>query len=358
MAGFFAHLLLQKRGPRRYLGNRTKRILLPFVLFWPILYVIISTLWFWGGKTAGRLPAVGYAESDAAYTPLEIGAYLATQPRLWFEHFSLLHLWFLYYLVLFYAATGLLLSGARLLPTASERVMGCLDRLFRNAVQSRWRVLFLSLLLLPGMLLMRIWSVDTPNDSAVPELGSTVYYGTLFSLGWMLHRAPELLQSLTRHWPQHLLGATVILVLSFFPVEIAEAFGGQRAWFGRPGVHSFYQAIYGVGTALYIMGFMGMFQKLANRPTPFWRYVADSSYWIYLVHLPLIVAWQIAVYPLAWPSALKYLGGCLVVVPILFLSYRICVRSTWLGRLLNGRRYPFQWAWIPSPEPVTRKAMP
>jgi peptidoglycan/LPS O-acetylase OafA/YrhL len=44
---------------------------------------------------------------------------------------------------------------------------------------------------------------------------------------------------------------------------------------------------------------VGIFQKLCSRPNPVVRYIADSSYWMYLIHLPLVIWLQIAV--AEWP---------------------------------------------------------
>jgi hypothetical protein len=59
---------------------------------------------------------------------------------------------------------------------------------------------------------------------------------------------------------------------------------------------------------------------------------------MYLAHLPLVLAIQIAVLPLAWPPTLKFLMVMVVVTTLLLTSYRWLVRYTWIGMLLNGPR--------------------
>jgi peptidoglycan/LPS O-acetylase OafA/YrhL len=70
------------------------------------------------------------------------------------------------------------------------------------------------------------------------------------------------------------------------------------------------------------------------------RYVADASYWIYLVHLPVVVALQVLVghLPLHW--TVKFPLVLVVAFAVLLGSYRYLVRATFIGGLLNGRRYP------------------
>ena len=46
-----------------------------------------------------------------------------------------------------------------------------------------------------------------------------------------------------------------------------------------------------------IFGTLGFFQARWPAHSPAWRYVADSSYWIYLVHLPLVPFLQVWMAP-------------------------------------------------------------
>ena len=69
------------------------------------------------------------------------------------------------------------------------------------------------------------------------------------------------------------------------------------------------------------------------------RYVADASYWIYLVHLPIVVVFQVLVGHLSWHWTLKFPLILAASFAVLFVSYRYLVRSTFIGQMLNGRRY-------------------
>ena len=63
--------------------------------------------------------------------------------------------------------------------------------------------------------------------------------------------------------------------------------------------------------------------------------MADASYWSYLVHLPVLVALQIALAPRPWPAPLKLalaLGGTSAVC---LVSYRALVRRTPLARFVG-----------------------
>ena len=89
---------------------------------------------------------------------------------------------------------------------------------------------------------------------------------------------------------------------------------------------------------LMISGCIGLFAHAFSRENRSLRYLSDSSYWLYLTHLPLVIfaQWLIREWPL--PAVVKF--GLLVVVVFLLLlvSYQFAVRHTVIGRMLNGDR--------------------
>ena len=67
------------------------------------------------------------------------------------------------------------------------------------------------------------------------------------------------------------------------------------------------------------------------------RWLADASYWIYLVHLPLLFAIQYRLLDLPLHWAAKFTTAVLATFALSFVSYRLVVRHTLMGRLLNGK---------------------
>jgi glucans biosynthesis protein C len=72
--------------------------------------------------------------------------------------------------------------------------------------------------------------------------------------------------------------------------------------------------------------------------SPSRRYLADASYWLYLIHMPIVMALQVAVSQLDRPWPVKFGAIILVSLPVMLASYHYLVRYGFLGAVLNGRR--------------------
>ena len=91
------------------------------------------------------------------------------------------------------------------------------------------------------------------------------------------------------------------------------------------------------------LGLIGVFNHLCSKPllarsNSAMSWLADASYWMYLVHVPLVMVVQWIVRQWSLPADVKFLIILAVVTPLLLISYRWCVRYTFLGRMLNGPR--------------------
>jgi hypothetical protein len=89
---------------------------------------------------------------------------------------------------------------------------------------------------------------------------------------------------------------------------------------------------------LITFGLMGLFRRVFPVESPSIQYLSDSAYWLYLAHLPLIIAAQLALKDWPIPALAKFLLIVAVVTSLLLWTYQTLVRYTWLGRFLNGPR--------------------
>ncbi len=104
-----------------------------------------------------------------------------------------------------------------------------------------------------------------------------------------------------------------------------------------------FSAGYGLVMWLLVFGFIGLFHSQFDGPSPLKRYLADAAYWIYIIHLPILFQIELFVADSRWGlgGVPKFLFYNVVATILCFASYHYLVRSTLIGRVLNGRRYPF-----------------
>lgn len=132
----------------------------------------------------------------------------------------------------------------------------------------------------------------------------------------------------------------------------------QRA--GHGAVKLVYSIGYGLLMWLMVFASLGLFQAYCNSSSAVWRYVSDSAYWIYLAHLPLVAALQVVMGGWLLPAVVKFPLLLLIAFAVLFASYHYLVRSTIIGRLLNGQTHPFTPSPFHrrSPQPLTPQPVP
>jgi peptidoglycan/LPS O-acetylase OafA/YrhL len=89
-----------------------------------------------------------------------------------------------------------------------------------------------------------------------------------------------------------------------------------------------------------IFGITGLFLRYFSGHSPLWRYLCDSSYFIYLAHLPVILLLQLVTFHVPQPALIMAPAVLVATTVALLPIYAYAVRPTFLGALLNGRRYP------------------
>jgi peptidoglycan/LPS O-acetylase OafA/YrhL len=339
IAGFFAHLLWQKRGISGFVRNRAGRILVPFVVGWLVLYPLLVFIWLTGASKSGHWEISGVPERFRSVPPwqLTLGFFVRLQ---FLRKFDLTHLWFLYQLLALYVM-ALLARWIVLRPGSSgSNLVRRLDGWFRALVTSPWKLIWFAAAALPLLYVQHNWTVDTPKTSLIPEVPATLLFALFFGAGWALHRQPDLLEACGRHWPWHLLIGLMLVAPSGNLDWFLHAAGLSKAHYVWIRLGHF--ALYGLMMWAFVFGFLGLFLHFRRAESPAWRYMAESSYWVYLAHLPLVVSLQIwvAFWPVPWE--VKFLVINLAAFPLLFLSYHYLVRSTFIGQQLNGRRFPFK----------------
>lgn len=315
LAGFFGHLLWQRLGAKAFLRQRWQRIGVPFLLGMVTLVPLIIAVWAWGETQATPRPARRqYGELTLFSIPTG-------------------HLWFLEMLLLLYGGAAVVAwAGGKL------KLSGWLPRLdaaFDWFIAQPWK----PLLLVPPTVWC-LWSgpmlgeIDNAGLRLLPAGRAVTYYGLFFAAGWWLHRRRHQLDVL-HGWLKTYFAVAIVAFLTLGACHLAQAKPAEPH-FLRVKLTGLTAASLYAWTMTFVA--TGWFLRFAGQHRPWIRYLADASYWCYLLHLPLVLWLQVLA--AKWPvnGWLKFSFIMLVNVLVLLASYHWCVRHTWIGRLLNGPR--------------------
>jgi peptidoglycan/LPS O-acetylase OafA/YrhL len=322
LAGFFGRMMLHRRGTTGFIKDRAKRIFLPLVVFWfPILIAFGLAVGF-----AGYMGAVPVLDEPPPLPSVSIDA------------IPLTHLWFLWVLTLLYAIT-LLLRGLIAAIDRSDRFRSAAGRVLDEVM--RFPFALPVVLAVPvGFLLQRHqgwpewWGLPTPDVGLVPNAPAFISFALAFWIGWLAHRAKDGFLPLAWLWALYVPVAVVLTAVCLTMVKGPDAAPLDQN-------HALiFASLYGLLVWLWSFGLIGAALRFIRRESPKIRYMADASYWLYIIHLPILVAAEAVVAKWAIPAELKLVLVVGVSVAIMLASYHWLVRATWIGAWLNGRRYP------------------
>ena len=89
-----------------------------------------------------------------------------------------------------------------------------------------------------------------------------------------------------------------------------------------------------------VFAFTGLFLRYLGGHSALGRYLCDSSYFLYLAHMPVLIAFQLLLRDVPLPPLAKVPLALAATIAVLLPLYRYGVRSTFVGAILNGRKYP------------------
>jgi ABC-type multidrug transport system ATPase subunit/peptidoglycan/LPS O-acetylase OafA/YrhL len=327
IAGYFGRLLFHKLGARGFAANRAKRIFVPLVVGWVILFPLIGYIW-----TVGVTKVFGGTLPPMPEMPKVPGA------------FPLFHLWFLYELLLLYVAVIAVRSLIVRFDVA-QKLRCFVDAAVSSSISTFAAVLVLGLPLAATLMALPFWfywqGIPTPDQSLIPAVPAFVGFGTAFVFGWLVNRSAGALAAVTKRWLPNLLIAVVAtgyLLHSMHAEPMAQ-----------PGTtKTLFALVFGVAVWAWVLGLTGAALRFLSNYSATRRYIADASYWIYLAHLPVVAALQIWVghWQMSWLA--KYPLVLALSFAVLFASYHLLVRPSVIGQLLNGRKHRI-WGKAPPP---------
>ena len=259
LAGFFTALSLLKRNTGNYAFNRLIRLGVPLLLLWSVIPAI--------DEEASRLikapELISWLFYDVPFT------------------FRLDHLWFLYYLLIFYSVLLLIKTAV---PVIYSFILG-----FELSL-SRVLMVWLPILILLSPLNKPTGGI-LGNDPVIfgeINLGSMLFMASFFMIGMQAYKSSQFLENLQRirFWLPSL------IVFSLIPIGLL-AWGGVK---DEPFVFSgllelwIVNSLSGSAALFLVLSIMGLAMHKISSSGQILRWLVKLSYPIYVFHLMFVIS--------------------------------------------------------------------
>ena len=308
LSGFFTELILDRKGFSYAWKNRRDRIFFPLaaalLIVWPITLVAVR--------------AYNFLQANSASSIFSAEGFLRI-----FDHFvrkpSYFHLWFLVYL----AAMLIAKFGWEWLRRPERNSPSFLS--------------FAALILAAAALLALMknpFEMDTPTRVFMKPY-SFLFLSLFFIAGFLFYRAYRHHQFLFGHWKAAgtatlIMGAAVIsqptFVLPLAPITMSD-------WASRLQMAIPMAGFVIAGTLFCIAAAKNIF----SWESPTIRFLTASSFFVYLVHHPLLYSVGASLHTYAWPFWQEVSFLMVGAYALSFALFGFVVRGSWLEIFLNGR---------------------
>jgi peptidoglycan/LPS O-acetylase OafA/YrhL len=278
ISGFLAASALRRSTAARQVRARFRRLGVPLVVG---MLTVVPLANFFVIEAAALWPRKG---ALPAKRELDLANIFSFTPR---------HLWFISYLLI----VSLLAIGIWLAVKRAPRVGAAVTAAFGRLMRSWWAVPALASISAAILATKTGWVAGgSESNSLIPTPTLFVYFGFFFGFGWLLSGQSNLIEELKRGaWVRLGVGA-LIAVPAFLLFYNNGDFTGNT---GTPGALADIgalriYALFAVGVVcwLTLFGIWGVLARHVRKESRVLRYLADASFWIYLVHIPFLVALQ------------------------------------------------------------------
>ena len=324
LAGFFANLIISKKSWRSWWGNRFLRIALPIIVFFPVMSLTLPWI-FKYGKTG-----------DFIFFYSDVG-----QP---------FHLWFLWQLMIFVISTAIFrlpyLLGVGVLKALNRIGLGFIGNVFGESKSVLSSILFRSRFPIVFIILCSVINLPTQGELIVNPIASGLY----FVIGYSLYGNASLFTFLKAHWRRYFLAGLVAFTLYMIlesknlvtDIYSTDMKGDEYLKAISEPFAIIIVSIKIICGVLFSYAFIGLAEKRFGAYNPRLRFISDGAYWMYLIHLPIVTFITFFMFNFHMPIEIKFLIAIVMTSIICLVTYKYFVRSTPIGILLNGRRYPFK----------------
>ena len=259
LAGFFTALSLSKRNTGNYAVNRLIKLGVPLLLLWSLIPAI--------DEEATRLFKVPELISWLLYdVPFTL---------------RLDHLWFLYYLLIFYS---IILLVKTTLPSFYSFIFD-----FKLSL-SRVLMLWLPILILLSPLNKPTGGIfgEIPITFGEIHLGSMLFMASFFMIGMQAYKSSQFLENLqqTKFWLPNL------IVFSLIPIGLLAWGGVKDEPFDFSGLLELWivNSLSGSAALLLVLSIMGLAMHKISSSGHILRWLVKLSYPIYVFHLIFVIS--------------------------------------------------------------------
>ena len=263
IAGFFARMLVERRGVKAFVKDRAKRVAVPLFLFGLVVVLTIAVGFVLGALAHGvdflmslvQAPQTQPAQRRRRRRPRRLGG------------INLAHLWFLYYLLIFYA---LALAIALLVRAVDPRgvLAAVCDRVVAFVMRGVWGPVLIALPIAAYLWQLESWTewLGLPAPfSFIPNMTALIGYGIAFGLGWLLNRQVQALLDLQKIWFVYFVLAVALTIFCLSTIGTTPRWAGAIS---PARTALLYTAAYVVGLWCWVFAFVGAAVRFLSNAEP------------------------------------------------------------------------------------------
>ncbi len=314
MAGMSAGAGLSSGTASEFIKRRVSRLGTPLLIGILTIVPVCYVLWGLGLLFSERVPM---AQLYRVSLPPHIRA-TASGP---------FHLWFLEYLLVLSVVLCLAALGIRkwrewkkLPPIAPATWL----RWFGNP----WTFAAVS----AGLLCFDLDASYRLHNSFLPDVLRMTHYFVFFAAGALIAKLPNVAVMLKMNAIRNSCLA-MILYVALLPLLMQHIAAPLTGW-------SHY--VLAVGQSVFVwlalFGGIGLCIRSGWGKHNAYRYLSEASFWIYLIHVPVVAFLQLWLWHIEANVWLKLAAATVATLVISIASYEWCVRYSYLGELVNGGR--------------------
>ena len=303
ISGFFANLVITRKSLIIWWKNRFLRLVLPAMIFFPIVSLTIPWIFKYG------------------YTG-NINFFFSNEGQ---PH----HLWFLYHLFIFVLFSIFIKFFGLIIYKFFKQInLIVVVDIFNTVKSFLGRHIFDSRFPILMIFVFFIFNLFTGADLIINPLASGLY----FLFGYRLYKNNLLFDFIKSNWKFYLIGGLTVTIIFFI-------LNTQASNFAKEDVRWIPWVILKISSAVLLsFSFIGLAEQKFSNLNPIVRFISDSSYWVYLIHLPLVAFITFFMLKITIFAELKFLIAIILTSAICLITYKYFVRSTIIGILLNGKK--------------------